>query len=228
MLGFMTYYFPGNGPASWKQLLADPEKQWKVGKSARTLANCWEASDGFPPDVSAVLDASGYGQLSNLAFVAGFPEHKVKLPGGSRSSQTDVYVLGSNRYGLASIAVEGKVLEPFGDTVADWLGDAPSKGMQIRLRFLAENLSLDPDAIGDLRYQLLHRTVSAILEGRRLHARTYTMLVHSWAPNREGFDDYVAFAERLRGTPSINGITDTHVPNLYVGWVTGDPRWLNS
>ncbi|MCH8992970.1 MAG: hypothetical protein IIA44_14625, partial [Acidobacteria bacterium] len=173
----MTYYFPGNGPASWKQLLADPEKQWKVGKSARTLANCWEASDGFPPDVSAVLDASGYGQLSNLAFVAGFPEHKVKLPGGSRSSQTDVYVLGSNRYGLASIAVEGKVLEPFGDTVADWLGDAPSKGMQIRLRFLAENLSLDPDAIGDLRYQLFHRTVTAILEGRRLHARTYTMLV---------------------------------------------------
>ena len=142
MLGFMTYYFPGNGPASWKQRLADPGKQWKVGKSARTLANCWEASDGFPPDVSAVLDASGYEQLSHLAFVAGFPEHKVKLPGGSRSLQTDVYVLGSNRYGLASIAVEGKVLEPFGDTVADWLGDAPSKGKQIRLRFLAENLSL--------------------------------------------------------------------------------------
>jgi hypothetical protein len=34
------------GPDDWKALLADPEKQWRVGYSARTLATCWEAAEG--------------------------------------------------------------------------------------------------------------------------------------------------------------------------------------
>jgi len=31
----------------WKQLLADPEKHWKTGFSARTFAHCWEEANVF-------------------------------------------------------------------------------------------------------------------------------------------------------------------------------------
>jgi len=41
-----------SGPDDWQKLLAKPEKQWKSGYSARTLAHCWEAVDEFPPEVS--------------------------------------------------------------------------------------------------------------------------------------------------------------------------------
>jgi len=42
------FYIPTKGPLSWKALLADPEKQWRKGYSARTLACCWEEAQGFP------------------------------------------------------------------------------------------------------------------------------------------------------------------------------------
>ena len=44
------------GPDDWKALLADPEKQWKTGYSARALAHAWECCEGFPPEV---LEPSG-------------------------------------------------------------------------------------------------------------------------------------------------------------------------
>jgi hypothetical protein len=36
-------------------------------------------------------------------------------------------------------------------------------------------------AIEDTQYQLLHRTVSAILEARKLNARNALMLIHSFS-----------------------------------------------
>ncbi|MFA7012304.1 MAG: hypothetical protein WC202_05045, partial [Desulfobacterales bacterium] len=47
------------------------------------------------------------------------PEHKVPLPGGSRSSQNDIWVLARSKGQLISIAVEGKVSETFGPTVQE-------------------------------------------------------------------------------------------------------------
>lgn len=43
-----------------------------------------------------------------------FPEHQVPLLGGSRPSQTDLFVVAQSPGELVSIAVEGKVREPFG------------------------------------------------------------------------------------------------------------------
>jgi hypothetical protein len=225
----MNFYTPTDGPTAWQALLGDPVKHWKTGRSARTLAYCWESAKGFPPEVSAVLDASVYYELHDLQFVAGFPEHEVPLPGGRRPSQTDVFVLATGSAGLVSIAVEGKVDESFDKTVNTWLGDQPSIGKRKRLAYLCDLLGIATDVALVLRYQLLHRTASAIIEANRFSAGPAVMLVHSWAPNFEGFDDYRAFVNTLGGSPEVDSVTRaTTVNDLYIGWVRGEPEWLTS
>ena len=224
----MTFYFPGTGPESWRALLADPAKHWKTGRSARSLAHCWEAASGFPSEVADVLDGSIYEPLVNLEFVAGFPEHQVPLPGGRRPSQTDVFVLARGSRGLVAIAVEGKVDEPFGPTVDEWLGAEPSEGKLQRLAYLIDLLGLDRSTSLRLRYQLLHRTASAVIEATRFDASTALMLVHTWARSDEGYTDYRDFAAAIGGEPAIDAVTATNVPALHVGWVRGDPRWLQA
>jgi len=224
----MTFYFPGTGPDSWRALLADPLKHWKTGRSARSLAHCWETASGFPSEVAEVLDESTYEHLTDLVFVAGFPEHQVPLPGGRRPSQTDVFVLARGSQGLVAIAVEGKVDEPFGPTVEEWLGSDPSQGKLQRLAYLLDLLGLAHSTALGLRYQLLHRTASAVIEAESFDASTALMLVHTWAQNDEGYADYRDFAMAIGGNPEINSVTVTNVPALHVGWVRGDPRWLQA
>jgi hypothetical protein len=82
-----------SGPADWQKLLADPVKQWRTGYSARTLAYCWEAADGFPPEVAKALQQTDEASLGKLTPVLAIPEFKVPLPGGVRPSQNDLFVL---------------------------------------------------------------------------------------------------------------------------------------
>lgn len=100
-------YVPSGGPGSWQALLADPVKHWATGYSARTLAHSWEDQDGFPPEIIAILQQQA--ALANAKPLLIFPEWKVPLPGGTRPSQNDVWVLAKSSTGIISIAVEGKV-----------------------------------------------------------------------------------------------------------------------
>jgi len=109
---------PATSPEDWKQFLAEPEKQWKSGYSARSLAYCWQEAGGIPPEIISVLGQVP--SLKGLKTIFAIPEHKVALPGGVRVSQNDVWVLGESSSGLVSIAVEGEVSEPFGPTVEEW------------------------------------------------------------------------------------------------------------
>ena len=36
-------YLPTVSPQDWQKLLGDPEKQWRTGDSAHSIANAWEA-----------------------------------------------------------------------------------------------------------------------------------------------------------------------------------------
>ena len=85
------------------------------------------------------------------------------LPGGIRPSQSDVWVLARSGPELISIAVEGKVRKSFGPTLQDWMKDA-SVGKQERLEFIAHKLGLSLPLPPETRYQLLHRTASAVIE----------------------------------------------------------------
>jgi hypothetical protein len=217
------------GPEDWKALLADPASHWKPRKSARTLAYCWEAADGFPPEIAEALARAKQPFLKNLTPLLAIPEFKVHLPGGKRPSQSDIFVIARSDAGPVSIVIEGKVDEPFGETVGDWLKDA-SEGKKARLKFLLETLGL-PQVPDPACYQLLHRAASALLAGAQFRAVAGVMLVHSFTRKGAGWEDYEAFAG-LFGTPAESGevqelATRSDIP-LYGAWVAGDCRYLES
>jgi hypothetical protein len=150
-----------SGPNDWQSLLADQSKHWKTGYSAKTLAHCWEAVEGFPPEVAGALQRTDDGLLEGLTPVLGIPEFKVPLPGGVRPSQNDLFVLAKSERGPVSIMVEGKVSESFGPTLGQWRNDA-SQGKEERLRFLLSTLGLLKNPEDSVRCQLLHRAASAL------------------------------------------------------------------
>ncbi|EGV28316.1 hypothetical protein ThidrDRAFT_3849 [Thiorhodococcus drewsii AZ1] len=168
-------YIPTSSPDQWAQFLAEPVKHWRQGYSARALAYSWQESRGFPSEVGSVLESA----FPSIELLLAFPEHKVPLPGGSRPSQNDIWVLARSEGRLISIAVEGKVSEPFGPTVQEWQPDS-SPGKAKRLAYLLSLLDL-PSVSETTRYQLLHRTASAIIEAHRFNAADAIMLVHSFS-----------------------------------------------
>lgn len=217
------FLVPTDSPESWKSLLAEPEKHWKEGRSAWMLAHAWEGADGFPDEVVRILGSGDAEVLRDLEFVAGFPEWQTPLPGGRRPSQTDLMVLARNAAGqLVVIGVEGKVDEPFGPIVGDWYAGA-TPGKQERLGFLIERLGLEEKDVLGLRYQLLHRTVSAVLEAERFGATTAVMLVHSFDSNGAGYADYLAFKEACRASETgVARLPGVIAMPTFVAWATAD------
>jgi len=219
-----------SGPDDWRKLLADPEKQWRSGYSASTLAHCWEATDRFPPEVSKALTQTNEPLLANLSPLIAVPEFKVPLPGGSHASQNDVFVLARSSAGTVCIMVEGKVNESFGPTLDEWRTDA-SEGKKDRLDFLLRTLCMSAVPCGDIRYQLFHRAASAIITAEQYRAVAAIVLVHSFSEQRTGWRDYEAFV-RLFGVQAMREVVQrlksaTGVP-LFAAWVTGDCSFLKS
>ena len=70
------FYVPSKGPESWQELLAEPDKHWKTGYSARSLACCWEEAQGFPKSVTDVFKLSSFELFHSAEFILGIPEHK--------------------------------------------------------------------------------------------------------------------------------------------------------
>ena len=217
-------YIPTQSFEDWKRLLAQPDLHWKAGYSAMTLALSWEAAQGFPPEVSAALATTTDPVLQDLSMLIAIPEYQVALPGGERASQTDLLVLANGREGLVTIAVEGKVDETFGPTVEQKRGEN-SKGVNIRLQFLTEALSLPESIPGNIRYQLLHRTVSALLIAEQFSAKAAVMLVHSFSPTSKWFEDFQTFAALFGLQARIGALAAVGIRRdlpLFIGWCSGD------
>jgi hypothetical protein len=173
-----TSFFAGKSlgtPHDARAYLADPIKHWRPDHSALELAAAWIGARGIPPAVGAVLASSS--TYADCRLVEAFFEREVPLGTKGRPSQTDLLALVELRDGYGVIAVEGKARESFGPLVSDW---NKSPGKQARLDDLCKQLGLETEGVGDLYYQLLHRTVSALLEARRYGAREALMLVHSF------------------------------------------------
>jgi len=221
-------FVPSSGPDDWKSLLAEPDKHWARGYSARALAHCWEDADGFPPEIHRVLSQHPALALAEPLLI--FPEWKVGLPGGSRPSQNDVWVLAKSENSLVSIAIEGKVEEPFDKSLGEWKADA-SRGKGVRLSYLAEILGLREPIPDSIRYQLLHRTASAVIEAERFGAHDAVMLVHSFSPTNQWFDDFAAFVSLFGRRAEVDRLVTTIVSKgvpLHLGWVHGDEKYLNA
>jgi hypothetical protein len=171
-------YIPAKKPEDWRYLLAEPEKQWRDGYSAKSLALAWHRNSGFPTEVRRIFDNSDHTIFQNAELLLAIPEHKVPLPGGGYPSQNELFVLAKGNGEIISITVEGKVSEPFGPLVSEWFQN-PSEGKRKRLAYLCKILELNSDHVSPIRYQLLHRTASAIIEAERFNAKSALMLVHS-------------------------------------------------
>ena len=222
-------FVPTNKPEDWKPLLAEPEKHWKTGYSAKALAYSWQEANDFPGSLKKVFISSGVALFKNVELLLAFPEYQVPLPGGSRPSQNDIFVLARSNDQLISITVEGKVSEPFGDTVAEWRKN-DSEGKRRRLKFLLKELELeDNKEINAIRYQLLHRTASALIEAKKFGALNALTLVHSFSQFNECFEDYSRFLNlfNLETKPdSLVFVGTIEGINLYLCWVKGDPKYL--
>lgn len=219
-------YIPCTGPEKWREFLADPELHWRTGYSAKTLAYSWSEAEGFPDEVSAVLRSSP--QFHEIELLLAIPEHRVPLKGGARPSQNDVWVLARAGCELVSIAVEGKVQEPFDRLVREWRADE-TRGKTRRLEFLARTLELPTSQLDDIRYQLLHRTASALIEAKRYNAAHAIMLVHSFSQTREHLEDYQRFVALFGHDATPNTVVFVGQRSgtaLHFAWVTGDPEYL--
>jgi hypothetical protein len=224
-------FVPTLGPTDWRRLLADPETQWEPGKSALEMAVAWEAarrSDrGLPQDVADALDSSP--DLSGAKLVIGLPEHEVTMTGGGHASKNDLWTLLRKDDHFFSMAVEAKAGEPLDDYVQDWLTKSQGRTRKPeRLRALQERLGLVDRDVLSIRYQLLHRAASALIEADRFKAKAAILLIQSF--NREedagSWDDCLRFGEILEmslcsGQVGLTKVRTT-VP-LYFGWVSSQP-----
>ncbi len=114
-------FIPASHPEDWQQFLAEPERQWKTGYSARTLAHCWHAAAGFPSEVGRVFASSGVSAFKSVEPLLILPEYKVPLRGRGPDSQNDIFVLAkADDQELVSITIEGKVEESFGSPLGKW------------------------------------------------------------------------------------------------------------
>ncbi len=182
-------------------------------------AQSWEA--GFPPEVAEALG-------DKVALQIALVEHKVAMPGIGYPSQCDVFALTRADGMDQAVAVEAKVNEPFGRTVGEWLGPAPSANKLERLGTICAwfEQKMPPE---HLRYQLFHRTAAAIVEARRFHRPMAAMVVQSFSPDGMWFDDFAAFSEWLTGRPVKNDRVDMELPDglrLRLAWARGDSRYL--
>ena len=136
-------FVPTTGPEAWQKLLAEPDRQWRSGYSARTLSHCWESAEGFPLEIQTAFVDSGLPEFEHLELLLAFPEHKVYIPPmNGHPSQNDLFVLARDgNQQLVSIMVEGKVSESFDRTVGEW-NQSETRGKALRFEFLQNLLGL--------------------------------------------------------------------------------------
>ncbi|MCC6175563.1 MAG: hypothetical protein IT305_09700 [Chloroflexi bacterium] len=214
------------GLDSWRQRLAAPEDQWKRGYSAFETAVSWEkasiSATGLPDSLSALLRDGGYQDPRLLLAVA---EHKVPLPGGRAASQNDVWALVSTSQGMLSMAVEAKASEAFGDcSLKDWLegtgSDRSAANRKVRWDHVRQHLpnGCDFEAV---RYQLLHRCASAVIEAQRFGLGHAAFVVQAFGTPDRSFKEYEAFCLALGLSAGRGKMCRTSVLDgvaLSIGW----------
>ena len=225
-------YVPAVEPEDVVRHLARKEKHWKAGKSAHALAYVWHGRADFPPAIDRVLKAHSIFESAKL--IDGFLERQTDLGSLGHHSQTDLLVIAGLDQGLAVLAIEGKAGEPFGEYVHEWLGRNEEEYKEKeygkkkdRLEDLEKRLRLSRDETLSLRYQLLHRAASAILEAKRYRTSTAALLVHSFSDDKKGFADFCSFLKKFGvKDPFANTLVGPILRDgvsLYAAWVQDDP-----
>ena len=80
------------------------------------------------------------------------------------------------------------------------------------------------------RYQLLHRTASALLTAIDFHAATAVMLVHAFETPADRKIDFTAFCQAMGAsevTPDLFMVPGFTTPSLYLAWCDGNNEYRN-
>ena len=218
------------GPEDWQVGLEKPA-HWRTGRSAKALAYSWEQARGFPPEVLVAPNSSGFPTFKDIHFVRGDVEFETALPGSRRGSQSDILVQAISDSSVITMAIEGKVEEGFDKSIGNWRLDATHRsGKPDRLNFLKKRLGLPGQDLRHIRYQLLHRTASALIEAERFGASAAVMLVHSFSQCDKHLEDYLAFVDLFETTGNVDTVSHAGNRNgidLYLAWVRGEERFLH-
>lgn len=215
-------YLPMKRPEDVIPHLGSPT-HWQPGRSAKAAADLWFSSNEIPSSVAEVLAADN--RFAGAKLIDAFLERTVDLGDGMQPSQTDVMAIVRLDDQVGVLAIEAKVDETFGPTVDEWLAKAKGDGRtrRERLELLCGVLGISPSSSGLLRYQLIHRTASAIFEAKRYCARQAAMLVQSFCPKKSWFDDYSRFVRAMGlGVAEPGKVTSTKNCDgveLRLGWV---------
>jgi Domain of unknown function (DUF6946) len=215
---------PTENAESWKPFLAEPEKQWKDGYSAKSVAVSWEKNRDIPIEIKEAMNKSEI--LKDAELLLAIPEYKVSLPGGNRDSQNDVLAIMRHDYGLIVAAVEAKFRESFGnDTVNEWLKNA-SDGKKERLSFILNIISFPQIDYCNLRYQLFHRLASAVIMAKKFYASQAIMIIQSFEEDdkKNHYGDFTAFVEAYGKTV----VKKEPIELAQVDGLTISTMWVNS
>jgi Domain of unknown function (DUF6946) len=187
---------PLHKPTDVIEFLGKKEEHWKEERSAYQAAYSWFTANDLPPSIRDILkDERAFdGAVLQKAIF----EKRTKLDSYGRESQTDVLAYLKTAKGLAVLGIEAKVDESFGPRVHEWNDYGP--GRLRRLVGLLDHLAFKSQPIGDLRYQLFHRTAATLIEARNANAPDAAMIVQSFDKDRTGLNDFAEFAIAF-GTP---------------------------
>lgn len=200
--------------------LGQQERHWKAGRSAHALATQWSRINDLPKSVAAILDSQE--MFRGAELIDAFLERQVDLGTVGRPSQTDLLAVVGLKDRIAVVAVEAKAGEPFGDRVRNW--NNGSKGKAARLSSLCVTLGISESAAQSLRYQILHRSASAVYEARRYRSKFAVMLVQSFAKDDESFADFAEFIRAMGDVSEVEpsslfGPFNCDGVALYLGWI---------
>ena len=161
----------------------DRKHHYQDGYSMAEAAKCWVGAGGkLPPTLAGLVG-------SDTLITAHF-EYETPVWGGG-SSVTDIMAFVPD----SVIAVEAKAREPFDQKVSDWIerercrNPRSPKNRREAIDRYARSLRVDSQMLLGIRYQLLHRTLSAALTARRVGATRAWMIVQSFSPL--GCDEHV-------------------------------------
>lgn len=216
-------FTPTKDAESWRDLLADKDKHWKIGYSAMSTALSWEGSESIPKEVYNVISENP--DFKDLELLLVLPEYKVELPGGKRPSQNDVLAVFSTKKSLSVMTVEGKAKEDFDKTIIKWKEKTSDVGVKERLGFILEKIGIKDENIDSLRYQLFHRLASAVIVAEKFHAKNALMIIQSFNDNdkENHFDDYDNFIRLYHDSPieksKLYKLVELNGINVFSAWI---------
>lgn len=210
-------------------------KNWVPSYSAYECAMRWRGvTSVLPEPLNYVMRNSGIEVLQGLRPESIVAEHAVFLDTLTTPSRTDIMAFCSNStHDRVVVAVEAKSREPFSDRVFRWIRTADrtvsaqqqklfdvSNAIVVRkerrLAFLNQVLGTNIDINSELRYQLVHRTASAVLEARNLRAKAAIVVIQAFQPSVENLFDFSDYLDAL----NVSGATKNRVLGPYFALLT--------